>query len=108
MSFKVFCRRQDPTSQYSAVIPKFIRIMKNGESPLLFGAEEQSRDFTFVSNVVQANLLACKENMGEFFGEVFNAATGKRVTINELISNINKLLNKDIKGGGLTTLDNGK
>jgi len=95
--FNVFGPRQDPTSQYSAVIPKFINIMKGGDSPIIFGDGEQSRDFTFVRNVVEANLLACKDGMEEFSGEVFNAATGKRVTINELISNINTLLKTNIK-----------
>ena len=95
--FNVFGPRQDPTSQYSAVIPKFINIMKGGDSPIIFGDGEQSRDFTFVRNVVEANLLACKDGMEEFSGVVFNAATGKRVTINELISNINTLLKTNIK-----------
>ena len=95
--FNVFGPRQDPTSQYSAVIPKFIKIIKEGESPTIFGDGEQSRDFTYVSNVVEANLLACKSGLEELSGEVFNAACGKRITINELVLNINKLLKSNIK-----------
>lgn len=64
---------------------------------MIYGDEEQSQDFTYVANVVEANLLACKDEMGAFSGEVFNAATGKRATINELVANINKLLQTDIK-----------
>ncbi len=95
--FNVFGNRQDPTSQYSAVIPKFIKIMKQGESPVIYGDGEQSRDFTFVSNVVDANLLACNDGFEEFAGEVFNTACGKRVTINDLVANINKVLRTNIK-----------
>ncbi|MBD3343013.1 MAG: GDP-mannose 4,6-dehydratase, partial [Candidatus Lokiarchaeota archaeon] len=58
---------------------------------------EQSRDFTFVKNVVDANLLACGNGMEEFSGEVFNVASGKRITINNLIENINKLTKFDVK-----------
>ena len=95
--FNVFGPRQDPTSQYSAVIPKFINIMKKGESPIIYGDGEQSRDFTYVKNVVDANLKACENGMAEFSGEVFNIAFGKRITLNELVRNLNKILKKDIK-----------
>ena len=95
--FNVFGPGQDPTSQYSAVIPKFIRIIKEGNSPIIFGDGEQSRDFTFVSNVVEANLLACQNGAKEFSGDVFNAAYGKRITINELVYSINKILKTNIK-----------
>jgi UDP-glucose 4-epimerase len=95
--FNVFGNRQDPTSQYSAVIPKFIKIMKQGESPIIYGDGEQSRDFTYVSNIVNANLLACNDGFEEYAGEVFNTACGKRVTINDLVANINKLLQTNIE-----------
>ena len=79
--------------------------MKQGQSLVIYGDGEQSRDGiyplsfrrAFVSNVVQANLLACHNDAGEFSGEVFNAAIGKRVTINALVTAINKNLKKEIK-----------
>ena len=95
--FNVFGPRQDPNSQYSAVIPKFIKMIKEGTSPTVFGDGEQSRDFTYVSNVVDANLLACKKNTEELSGEVFNAAFGKRITINELLNSINDILKTNIQ-----------
>lgn len=95
--FNVFGPRQDPTSQYSAVIPKFITLIREGKSPIIYGNGEQSRDFTYVDNVVQANLLACQDGLENLSGEVFNAAYGKRVTINELVNSINKLLGTDVK-----------
>ncbi len=94
--FNVFGPRQDPTSQYSAVIPKFIRLIKEGQQPTVFGDGEQSRDFTFVKNVVEANLLACGGGLEQLSGEVFNIASGRRITINMLIENINKLTKSDI------------
>jgi len=95
--FNVFGPRQDPASQYSAVIPKFIRAFKAGESPVIFGDGEQSRDFTFIENVVQANLLACEKSDEDITGEVFNIACGKRVTVNEMVKSIKKLLNSDVE-----------
>jgi nucleoside-diphosphate-sugar epimerase len=93
--FNVFGPRQDPTSQYSAVIPKFIRMMKEGKRPVIYGDGLQSRDFTYVSNNVEANLLACKTK--GVAGEVFNIACGERFTLNELTELINKILRSDIK-----------
>lgn len=95
--FNVFGPRQDPTSQYSAVIPKFIQLIKKGESPVIYGDGSQSRDFTYVSNVVEANLLACQSGLEELSGEVFNIAFGKRVTINDLVSAINKYLDARVE-----------
>jgi nucleoside-diphosphate-sugar epimerase len=94
--FNVFGPRQDPTSQYSAVIPKFAAMIRKGESPLIFGDGEQSRDFTFVENVVHANLLACEEQP-DTAGEVFNIACGKRVTVNRLVEAINEALGMNVK-----------
>lgn len=91
--FNVFGPRQDPNSQYAAVIPKFINAMLNDDSPLIFGDGEQSRDFTFVKHVVDANLLACGSNVTG----VFNIACGRRITINLLVEIINEILGKDIK-----------
>ncbi len=88
--FNVFGPRQDPTSQYAAVIPNFITAMMAGRAPVIFGDGEQSRDFTYVGNVVQANLLAMDApGVG---GEVFNVACGERVTLNRLVGEIRELL----------------
>ncbi len=95
--FNVFGPRQDPTSQYSAVIPRFITMIKNGQAPVVYNDGEQSRDFTYVQNVVEANLLACGEGLEELSGEVFNIAYGKRVTINELIQKINLILGTKVQ-----------
>ncbi len=90
--FNVFGPRQDPLSQYAAVIPRFIKALLNGESPSIYGDGEQSRDFTFVENVVEASILACgKENIA---GEVFNIGGGKRATVNHLAKLISRLLKK--------------
>jgi len=93
--FNVFGPKQDPTSQYSAVIPKFIKSIKNDESPKIFGDGTQSRDFTYVANVVEANILAatvdCETPM------TMNCATHVQTTLIELIREINNILDKDIK-----------
>lgn len=90
--FNVFGPRQDPNSQYAAVIPKFITAIMNGESPIIFGDGEQSRDFTYVRNVVQANILACESQMQG----VYNVACGRRTTLNELVGMMGELLNRDV------------
>lgn len=91
--FNVFGPRQDPTSQYAAVIPKFIIAIMNDESPVIFGDGEQSRDFTYIKHVVAANILSCEsEETG-----IFNIACGRRITINELVAYINEILGKNIK-----------
>ena len=81
--FNVFGPRQDPTSQYSGVLAKFISCMLRGERPTIHGDGEQSRDFTFIDNVVNANLLACSAPADKVAGRAFNAATGRRITLNE-------------------------
>jgi UDP-glucose 4-epimerase len=81
--FNVFGPRQDPLSQYAAVIPKFIAAALEGTRPVVFGDGEQSRDFTFIDNVVEANLLALQSEAGA--GEVFNAACGERVSLNDVL-----------------------
>jgi nucleoside-diphosphate-sugar epimerase len=78
----IFGPRQDPSSPYSGVLAKFITQMLAGQQPTIFGDGEQSRDFTFIDNAVEANLLACKAP-AEVAGNVFNVATGRRVTLNE-------------------------
>ena len=81
--FNVFGPHQDPTSFYSGVLAKFITMMLRGQQPTIFGDGEQSRDFTYIDNVVEANLLACKADRDKVAGKVFNAATGYRATLNE-------------------------
>jgi UDP-glucose 4-epimerase len=93
--FNVFGPRQSPQSQYAAVIPKFIEAMTAGRSPVLHGDGEQSRDFTFVADVVRANLLAA-EAPG-VSGNVYNIACGCRTSLLELVMFLNTLLGSDIK-----------
>lgn len=93
--FNVFGPRQDPNSQYSAVIPKFIKAMKADKQPVIYGDGTQSRDFTYVSNVVEANILAAESKLNS--GTVMNCATHGQVTLNELVEKINNILKKSIK-----------
>jgi nucleoside-diphosphate-sugar epimerase len=93
--FNVFGPRQDPFSQYAAVIPLFISKILRGESPTIFGDGEQSRDFTFVENVVEGNILAALS--GKAGGEVLNVACGERLTVNALLDAVNKTLGKNVK-----------
>ena len=81
--FNVFGPRQDPSSPYSGVLAKFITQMLRGEQPTIFGDGEQSRDFTYIDNVVEANRLACQAPAEKAAGQVFNAATGRRITLNQ-------------------------
>jgi nucleoside-diphosphate-sugar epimerase len=81
--FNIFGPRQDPTSPYSGVLAKFITQMLRGEQPTIFGDGEQSRDFTYIDNAVEANLLASMAPADKAAGRVFNTATGQRVTLNE-------------------------
>ena len=89
--FNVFGPRQDPTSMYSGVMAKFIPRMLRGERPTIYGDGEQSRDFTFIQNVVDANLLACHAPAAQVAGRAFNAATGNQVTLNQTIAALKKL-----------------
>lgn len=92
--FNIFGPRQNVDSQYAAVIPDFISKMLKGESPTIFGDGEQTRDFTYVSNVVEAIILASKAQGA--FGKIFNIARGKGISINSLVSNINEILKTNI------------
>jgi UDP-glucose 4-epimerase len=94
--FNVFGPRQDPQSQYSAVIPNFITAALRGESPVIFGDGEQSRDFTFVENVVEANLLAMSAG-SEVAGRAYNVACGERISLNDLVANIGRVLGRAIE-----------
>jgi len=86
--FNVFGPRQDPKSQYAAVIPKFIKIMKGRRKPEIYGDGFQSRDFVYVSNVVDACLLAC--NSVGVAGKVYNIGTGIGTDLNTLVKHLNK------------------
>ncbi len=93
--FNVFGPRQDPQSQYAAVIPRFIWAYRHGEPPVIFGDGEQSRDFTYVENVVEANVLALfAEGVG---GRVYNIACGERVTLNRLASVLRKQVGAEVE-----------
>ncbi|MCA9388850.1 SDR family oxidoreductase [Candidatus Berkelbacteria bacterium] len=92
--FNVFGPHQDPSSQYSAVIPKFINLMLKKESPLIFGDGRQSRDFTYIANVVSANILAA--NAADGAGLVMNAACGQSVSLLELVEALNRILGTDL------------
>ncbi|HEV2971245.1 MAG TPA: SDR family oxidoreductase [Pirellulales bacterium] len=92
--FNVFGPRQDPNSEYSAVIPRFITLMLGDKRPTIFGDGNQSRDFTFVGDVVAGNLLA--GDAPNVSGRVFNIATGHQVNLLELISALNRLLDTDV------------
>ncbi len=88
--FNVFGPRQDPLSQYSAVVPKFISALLNDESPYVHGDGEQSRDFTYVENVVRANLLAATAD--DVAGKQFNIACGDRFSLNTMIAELRSII----------------
>lgn len=92
--FNVFGPRQDPASEYAAVIPKFVTTILDGGAPTVHGDGEQTRDFCFIENTVSANLLAAKATTR---GEVVNVACGARISLNELLRRINGLLGTDVK-----------
>lgn len=87
--FNVFGPGQDPSSDYAAVIPKFITLMLRGNRPVIFGDGEQSRDFVFVENVVDANLLAAESSAS---GLALNIGSGRRMTLNQLVEELNSIL----------------
>ncbi len=89
--FNVFGPRQDPTSPYSGVLAKFITQMLSGEQPTIFGDGKQSRDFTYIENVVSANLLACRAETGKVAGKVINVATGRKTDLYQTFLILKKL-----------------
>ena len=90
--FNVYGPLQDPNSEYAAVIPKFITNIKNDKSPIIYGDGEQTRDFTFVNDVVTANILAAESSSTG----IYNIAGGKRISINELVKMLLTLQKKEI------------
>jgi nucleoside-diphosphate-sugar epimerase len=90
--FNVFGPRQDPSSQYSGVVSRFISDLLGGEQPVIYGDGEQSRDFTYIDNVVDANLKAAESTQG--IGEVINIANGERISLNQLLSELISLTGK--------------
>jgi nucleoside-diphosphate-sugar epimerase len=92
--FNVFGPRQDPGSVYSAVIPRFIEAFLQRNSPVVFGDGEQSRDFVYVEDVVQANLLAMSR--GPLWGDVINVASGRSISLNQLLAFLGEILNLKI------------
>jgi UDP-glucose 4-epimerase len=93
--FNVFGPHQDPTSQYAAAIPAFVTSILKNKPPTVYGDGEQSRDFTYVDNVVEANLLAARAKQTK--GEVVNIACGEAITVNAIIDMINNIVGKKIK-----------
>lgn len=93
--FNVFGPGQDPASQYAAAIPAFVTAILKDKPPTIYGDGEQSRDFTYIDNVVHANLLAARAK--KTAGEVVNCACGEAVTVNAIIGEINRLLGKSVK-----------
>lgn len=94
--FNVFGKRQDPDGAYAAVIPKFIKQLLNDEQPIINGDGKQSRDFTFIENVIEANLKACKARR-EAAGHAFNIAFGGREFLIDIYNHLNHVLGKDIQ-----------
>lgn len=95
--FNVFGPRQDPGSQYSAVIPIFVGRALRGRPPVIDGDGEQTRDFTYVENVVRANLLAARADPDGVNGEVFNVGCGDRISVNRLWETIRDVLDADVE-----------
>ena len=93
--FNVFGPKQDPNSQYSAVIPKFIKAINNGIQPTIFGDGKQSRDFTYIANIVDANILAATKDCDTPL--LMNCATHDQITLNRLVDEINILTNKNVR-----------
>jgi nucleoside-diphosphate-sugar epimerase len=92
--FNVFGPGQDPGGEYAAVIPKFIQLMLGGDRPVIYGDGEQSRDFTYVQNAIDANILAAERDAT---GVALNVGCGGRVTVNELVHRINDVIGTDIE-----------
>ncbi len=92
--FNVFGRHQDPEGTYAAAIPRFIRMLRRGELPLVYGDGSQTRDFTYIDNVIQANEKAALVSDPEALNTVYNVACGDRTTLNELLHELKSLLSE--------------
>ncbi len=95
--FNIFGPRQDPASEYAAVVPRFITGLLRGVPPTIYGDGQQTRDFTYVGNVVHANLLAAAADPARVSGETFNIATGNPLTLLDLTAAIGKALNRNVQ-----------
>ncbi len=93
--FNVYGPRQNPKSQYAAVVPIFVEALRNGRAPTIYGDGEQTRDFTYVENVIEAN-LACCSAPDEAIGRVFNVGCGGRMTVNKLAASLGRALGSTI------------
>ncbi len=93
--FNIFGPRQDPQSQYAAVVPRFITAFLSGRQPVVYGDGEQSRDFTYIANAVQANLLACTSDVAP--GRYYNIACGGQFTLNTLLDMLREIIGSDIE-----------
>ena len=93
--FNVFGPRQDPSSPYSGVISKFVTALLAGERPVIYGDGEQSRDFTYIDNVVDANLRAAEAPAAA--GQVINVAIGERITLNRLLAELQRIIGTDLQ-----------
>ncbi len=93
--FNVFGPRQNPNSQYSAVIPKFVTAFRKGEAPVIYGDGQQTRDFTFVKNVVQANLNACTASEASF-GKAMNIGCGSRISVKQLAEQMKHIMKSPV------------
>jgi UDP-glucose 4-epimerase len=91
--FNIFGPHQDPNSEYAAVVPKFITALLAGKTPVVYGDGEQSRDFTYIENCVQANLLAALND--KIVGDVYNVACGNQFTLNQLLNALRKIIGTD-------------
>lgn len=95
--FNVYGPGQDPEGEYAVLIPKFIKLISNNESPTINGDGEQTRDFSFISDVVNANIKSALSTNEKIFGEAFNIGSGKNVSVNKVTNEILKLTNNNIK-----------
>ena len=95
--FNVFGKRQNPDSIYSAVIPIFLKKIINGEKPTIYGDGKQTRDFTYIDNVVYANYLAAFSDNKKIYGNYYNVACGWNISLNEIIALLSKYFKKEIK-----------
>ena len=95
--FNVYGERQDPASQYASVIPRFITAVQRDAPPTIYGDGLQSRDFSYVKNVVEANMTAARAAAGRVCGQVFNVGQGNSIQVRQLLDKINALLGKSVK-----------